>query len=364
MSLSLQVTIFDGDDFSIKGTYPLLTYSLLMDAIANSTSSLSVEKNSLVTTGDYVAVKQIGNKKIFYYGQITTVDFNDTTNIMSLTANYIWNVLNGEIIVKSTSGSSYESHVLNLINRYIDSSVSNSIIKYSLTNSTNTEFAVTNSEISTSNLIDYMIRGFKLHNVIFDISDIGQGYVNGKPFYYPKIDIHQNKDVWNFRNNIYDFMNWSVSDSRGLRGYNNELWIVDKASSDMENPTIMAKYWLQNDGSVVNAINDNVVKPTQVHVYLYDKTATDNPTNDKISQTELQGNTYSHSIQFSMPINNNFLPLEKLKLGLQSNIYYNTKSYKSVLTSYSLDSNSDTIALTFGNLRFGRNDLFSTTSTT
>lgn len=362
MSLSLQVTIFDGDDFTIKGTYPLLTYSLLMDAISNATSSLSLEKKSSVTTGDYVAVKKIGSPIIFYYGQITTVDFNDSVDTMSLTANYIWNVLNGEIIVKSTSGSSYEAHLLNMIKKYIDSSSSNSIIKYALSNSTNTDFAVTNSEISTSNLIDYMIRGFKLHNVIFDVTGIEQGSSNGKFFYYPKIDIHQTKDVWNFRNNVYDFMNWTVSDSRGLRGYNNELWIIDKASTNMENPTIMGKYWLQNDGSVVKSINNNVVKPTQVHIYLYDKTATDNPTLDKIAQTELQGNTYSHNIQFSMPINNNFLPLNKLKLGLQSNIYYNNKSYKSILTSYSLNSDSDTIALVFGNLRFGRNDLFSTTS--
>ena len=61
-----------------------------------------------------------------------------------------------------------------------------------------------------------------------------------------------------------------------------------------------------------------------------------------------------------MPIDNNFMPLSKVKLGLQSNIYYNQTLYKSVLSAYSLNSDSDTISLTFGNLRFGKTDLFGT----
>lgn len=148
---------------------------------------------------------------------------------------------------------------------------------HSITNSTNTAFAVTSSDgNNTSNFIDYLIRGFKLHNVVLTVKDIVQGTSNGVPFYYPEIDVHQVTDTWNFKNNKYDFTGWTVSDSRGLRGYNNELWIVDKDSTNMESPSIIARYWLQTDGTVVKSLNSNVVQPTQVHVYLYDKTATDN----------------------------------------------------------------------------------------
>lgn len=62
-----------------------------------------------------------------------------------------------------------------------------------------------------------------------------QDISNGVPFYYPKIDFHQVTDTWNFKNDIYDFNNWVVSDSRNLRNYNNELWILDQAGTDMEN---------------------------------------------------------------------------------------------------------------------------------
>ncbi|GMA68781.1 hypothetical protein GCM10025879_20270 [Leuconostoc litchii] len=361
MSLSLQITVFNGDYLTIRGTYPLLSYEIQMDALSNATSTFTVVKNSAIETGDYVAVKKPNTATIMYYGQLTTVDTDDATDIMTLTANYIWNVLNGDILVGNKSGDSYESHLVNLMKNYFTSTASTNVLSYSLFSTTSTPFAVTSSDITTSNFIDYMIRGFKLHNVIFDVTEIGQGMLNGIPFYYPKVTVHQVTDVWNIKNDIYDFINWNVSDSRYLRGYNNELKIVDKDGTNMENPSVLSTYWLQADGTITNKLNDNVIKPTQVQLYLFDKTATDNPTYDSIASSNLSGNTYSHSIQFSTSFDNNFLPLSKIKLGLQSNIYYNGKQYKSVLSAYSLSSSSDLINLTFGNLRFGKSDLFSTT---
>lgn len=361
MSLSLQATIFKGTELTIRGTYPTLTYDLQMDALSNATSTFVIDDGGVSLLGDYIAIKIANTNTLLYYGQLTAVDMADDTNLNTLTACYIWNVLNGEIIVTNKSGTSYEAHLLNLIKGYIASTSSNNILGHALTSSTNTAFAVTSSDgTNTSNFIDYMIRGFKLHNVVMTVSGLSINTDKTVPYYYPKIDIHQVTDTWNFTNNKYDFTGWTVSDSRGLRGYNNELWIVDKASTNMEAPSVLARYWLQTDGMVVNSLNSNVIQPTQVHVYQYDKTATDNPTNDSIAQTELSGNSYSHSIQFSMPIDNNFMPLDKVKLGLQSNIYYNQTLYKSVLSSYSLNSDSDTISLIFGNLRFGKTDLFST----
>ena len=363
MSLPLQVSVFNGADLTMRGIYPSLTYDLQMDALSNATSTFVIDDGGVSLLGDFIAIKIANTNTLLYYGQLTAVDMADDTNLNTLTACYVWNVLNGEIIVTNKSGTSYETHLLNLIKGYIASTSANNILGRALTASTNTAFSVTSSDgTNTSNFIDYMIRGFKLHNVVMTVSGLSINTDKIVPYYYPKIDIHQVTDTWNFKNNKYDFTGWTVSDSRGLRGYNNELWIVDKASTNMEAPSVLARYWLQTDGTVVNSLNSNVIQPTQVHVYLYDKTATDNPTNDSIAQTELSGNTYSHSIQFSMPIDNNFMPLDKVKLGLQSNIYYNQTLYKSVLSAYSLNSDSDTISLTFGNLRFGKTDLFSTDS--
>lgn len=361
MSLSLQITIFNGDDLTIRGTYPLLSYEIQMDALSNASSTFTLVKSKSINIGDYVAIKKLNSATIMYYGQLTTVDTDDSTDVQTLTANYIWNVLNGDILVGNKSGNSYESHLVNLMKNYFTSTASTNILSYSLFSTTNTPFAVTSSEITTSNFIDYMIRGFKLHNVVMDVTEIGQGMSKDVPFYYPKITVHQVTDTWNIKNDVYDFVNWTVSDSRYLRGYNNELKIVDQAGTNMEAPSVLSTYWLQADGKVTNKLTDSVVKPTQVQLYLFDKTATDNPTYDSIASSNLSGNTYSHNIQFSTTFDNNFLPLSKIKLGLQSNIYYNGKQYKSVLSAYSLSSSSDLINLTFGNLRFGKSDLFSTT---
>ncbi|MFT8813210.1 hypothetical protein [Oenococcus sp.] len=361
MSIALQATVFK-PDLTIRGTYPVLSYDLQLDALSNATSTFLLNDQGLSQLGDYMAIKIANTNTLLYYGQLTGVDMSQDSGADTLTACYIWNALNGEIPVLGRSGQSYEIHLQKLIAQYIASNTGN-IFSHSVTTSTTTAYAITTSDgIQTSNFIDYLIRGFKLHNVVIGIKDLKQGTSNGAPFYYPEFDIHQVTDTWNFKNDIYAFTGWNVSDSRLLRGYNNELWIVDKATSNMENPTIMARYYLQADGSVVTALTDKVVQPTQVHIYLYDKTAADNPSNDQIAQTELSANTYSHDIQFSMPIDNNFFPLSKLKLGLQSKIYYNGKLYQSVLSGYSLSSDSNQLSLEFGNLRFGKTDLFSTNS--
>lgn len=360
MILSLEISIFDCKSMIMKGTYPLSTYEINMDAMSNTSSTFTINKNKNVSIGDYVAIKESSNNfGVLYYGQITTVDTTPDTNTASLTTNYIWNVLNGDILVNSISGSSYEQHILKLINGYVSSNKNTNIMSYSITNSTNTSFSVSSSDgITTSNFIDYLIRGFKLHNTYLNVSGIGEKQTGDNVIYYPELDFKQNTDLWNFKDDIYDFRDWQVTDSRYLRGYNNELWIVDKASNSIENPIILKKYWLQNDGSVVQSITNKVSLPTQVQIYIYDKTATDNPTYDNIASSNLSGNTYSHSIKFSTKIDNNFLPFKKIKLGLQSNIYYGDNVYKSILSAYSISSSSNLINLTFGNLRFGRQDLF------
>lgn len=357
MGLPLRATVFRSADLTIRGTYPLLSYNLQMDALSNATSTFSFNGSDVSQLGDYITVKTASGNKMLYYGQITSVDESTDTSLTQVTANYIWNLFNGDIITKSYSGNNYELHLVSMLRRYFSSN--NNRILTSLSSSTQTPFAITNSDgVTTSNFIDYMIRGFKLHNVVLDVIGIEKGTSGDVPFYYPIFDVHQITDILNFKNNKVVFTDWTVSDSRGLRGYDNEFWIVDKASTNMEAPSVLARYWLQNDGVVVKTLNNNVVQPTQVHVYLYDRTATDNPTNDEIAQTELSGNSYSHTIKFSTPIDNNFLPFDKVKLGLQANIYYNQTHYKSILSGYALSSESDTVALTFGYLRFGLNDFF------
>lgn len=355
MSLSLLVTIFN-QDLTISGTYPALGYSLMFDALSNQTSTVMLKSAPNIKEGDYIALRENNSDYVMYYGQIVTIDTDSMSGIMTLSSNFVWNVLNGDILVTNRTGISYEAHLKSLITKY-SSAVTN--VFQDITVSTNTPYEVTSSNgAANKNFIDYIIRGFKLHNTVIVANKIGQGTLtNGEPFFYPKIEINQETDVMNFSDKIASLNNWKVTDSRLLRGYANELWLVDKASTDMENPTVLAKYWLQNDGVVINQINNNVNQPTQVSIYLYDKTATDNPDNDSIGRANLGGNSYNHNIQFSVNINNNFVAFSDLKLGLQSNIFYQDRIYKSILTGYEISSDSDDISLTFGNLRFGKKDL-------
>ncbi len=204
-----------------------------------------------------------------------------------------------------------------------------------------------------------MERGLTLHNVVMSVNSLKMGTSNGVPFYYPVVNVHKVSDKMQFKNNIAAFTDWQVTDSRLTRGYANELWIVNQASTDMENPSILTKYWLQKDGTIVSSINSNVVQPTQVTISLYDTTSTDNSSYATIADQTLTGNEYSHQIVFSMPIQNNFFSINQLEIGLLATIVYNKTTYSSVLTAYELSSSSDTITVTFGNLRNSLSDAFS-----
>ncbi|KER96960.1 hypothetical protein [Oenococcus oeni] len=369
MSLPLQVTVLDASSLQIKGIYPALDYDLIYDYIDNSTSTFVLNDSGASQKGDYVAVKIQNTNTLLYFGMISDVQMADDANTNTLTAADIRNVLNGDIIVTAKTGTSRESHLIKLIKNYIASTVSTNLLSFGLSNSTNTSFTLTNSDtIDTYNFVDYITRCFTLQNIVMDVKGLEKGTSsNGVPFYYPIIDIHKVSDTITLKNNIAAFAGWTVDDSRLLRGYANELWIVDQASADMENPTVLSRYWLQKDGTIVSSINSNVIQPTQVTISLFDKTATDNSTYAQIAADTLTGNEYSHQIQFPMPIQNNFFSVSQLEIGLLAKIYYvqtiNGKStttiYNSVLSAYEISSDSNEVTLTFGNLRFSAKDAFS-----
>ncbi|OIL58296.1 hypothetical protein ATX23_09315 [Oenococcus oeni] len=369
MSLALQVTILDANSLQIKGIYPALSYDIFYDYVDNSTSTLVLNDNGTSQLGDYVAVKVQNTNTLLYFGMLSDVQMTDDANTNTLTAVDIRNVLNGDIIVTAKTGTSRESHLIKLIKNYIASNSSTNLLSFGLSNSTNTAFTLTNSDtIDTYNFVDYITRCFTLQNIVMSIKSLAKGASsNGVPFYYPVIDVHKVSNTITLKNNIAAFTGWTVDDSRLLRGYANELWIVDQASTDMENPTILSKYWLQKDGTIVSSINSNVIQPTQVVISLFDKTATDNPTYAALADETLTGNEYSHQIQFPMPIQNNFFSISQLEIGLLTKIYYvqtingksNTTIYNSVLSAYEISSDSNEIILTFGNLRSSAKDVFS-----
>ncbi|KER91761.1 hypothetical protein [Oenococcus oeni] len=360
MSIPLQATILNGNNLQVKGIYPVLDYDLIYDYIDNSNSTFVLNDNGASSLGDYIAIRIQNSSNLLYFGVLSSVDLDSDDQVDTLTVADFRNILNGDIIVTAKTGTSFEAHLIKLIKNYFTSTATTNALSYSLNNSTNTSFSVTNSDtIDTYNLVDYIERGLTLHNIVMSISSLKQGTSNGVPFYYPVVNIHQVSDKIQIKNNIAVFTNWQVTDSRLLRGYANELWIVDQASTDMENPSILTKYWLQKDGTIVSSINSNVVQPTQITISLFDKTATDNSTYAQIADQTLTGNEYSHQIIFSMPIENNFFSVEQLEIGLLATIVYNQTTYSSVLTAYEMSSSDDTISVTFGNLRNSLSDAFS-----
>ncbi|AVI94112.1 conserved protein of unknown function [Oenococcus oeni] len=367
MSLVLRATVFDFNNLQIKGTYAALSYDLNLDYIDSTTSQFILNDKGESNVGDYVAIKVPNTEQILFYGVITVVDDSESEDSPTYTVSDFRTLLNGDIIVTAKTGTSIEALLIQLAKNYFASSPSTNPLSYSISNSTNTTFSITNADtIDTYNFDDFIIRCYELHNVVMTVTGIGQGTSNGVPFYYPIIDVHAVSDKIQIKNNIAVFAGWTVSDSRLLRSYANELWIVDQASTDMASPKILSRYYLQKDGTLTTTLNSNVVQPTLVTISLFDTTATDNPTYADLAAQTLTGNEYSHEIQFSIPMKNNFISLDQLKIGTLSTIYYVKKVkganvttiYNSVLTGFELSNDENMIALTFGNLRLSASDAF------
>ncbi|MFT8488003.1 hypothetical protein [Oenococcus sicerae] len=345
----LQLTLFENG--LPVNSFLCSDYAISADYLSNDTSTFQVSQSQNVQAGDFLLAKAQGDSRVLFYGQIESVDHDSTADVDTVTARFIYNLLNGDIIVTNKTGTSYEAHLVNLINNYVSSMARNSPF-YEIQAQSNTAFAVsTTDNIKTYNLVDYLIRGFKLHNVVMSVRDViaDENYVPAH--YRPEIQLKQITDKLTLKDTAAALTNWSIQNSELTRGYANELWIVDQASTDMENPTVLDRYWLQTDGTIVHAINSNVIQPTKVVISLFDKTATDNLSYAQIATNTLTGNAYSHLIQFDVLRDNNVIDVDQLVIGTLTTIIYHGQTYNSVLSGYLFSSDSDYVTLMFGNIR-------------
>ncbi len=354
----LQLSILD-PYFKLKETHLSSDYEIDSDYLSNNPSKFITIDNNAANLGDYVLAKEQGNSHFLYIGIIETIDADTDT----INARFAYELFDGDIIVTNKSGASYEQHLINLMSLYAGSSALSLFNLANISKTSDTPFAVTTTDgIKTYNLLSYLIRGFKLHGVVFKFTGITVDSAGAAPRYIPQFEIGSVNRSIQLKDNSYQFVNWTVQDSRLTRGYVNELRIVDKSSNNMEAPKLLATYYLQTDGTITPTLNANVLQPTKVQDYLYDLTATDKPTYLSVAQSNLTGNVYSHQIIFKILRKNNMIDVNDLEIGLLSNIVYNHVAYRSILSGYSFSSSDDYVTLIFGNIRNNLNDLLDDTN--
>lgn len=289
--------------------------------------------------GDFVLAKKTEKDSFNFFGVIDSYE-DDTLmcNDISILANF-------DIPTAKISGISFEQHYLDLLNKYLFNDPTKGISIIEVEIRTNTPHLYQPAETpSTVNLMKYLTNAFKKYNIVWGFDR----FEGGKIYTY----LEAVKESFQLKNNIDDFRNWSISTTEVGKDTENMLYIIDKTTTDMMNPKVLATYYLTEENNVVTNANDSkIIKPTRSKVNIYDTTQTNAPTYAQVAASELKSSFYSHEITVDASINNRMINMHNIRTGLLATIYYDDRTYKSVLSGYEYEEGGDTIQLKFGNIR-------------
>lgn len=161
------------------------------------------------------------------------------------------------------------------------------------------------------------------------------------------------------KDNSSEFYDWNVFIKKPGNGNENMLLIVDKKMTDIENPRILSTYYLDDQNELTtDKTNESILKPTVSIVSIYDTEQEDKPSYEEVANSELKGNAYSHEISVSIILDSKNFDIRDLQTGLLFDVTVKEKMYKSVLSAWRINSNSNSINLTFGNIRSRVSDYF------
>lgn len=325
----------------IDGGMEVYTYDGIgRDYITTEKATFRTTKDDLdVTKGDFLMAKFPNGEGISYFGVIQSYENRD------IVCNDIISLVNFEFPATRSTGPSFELHAKNLINRYLIQDPSKLMDILEITIKSNTTHIYQPSEPPTpTNLMKYLINGFKKYNVVWTFDR----FENGKIY----TSIESVTTSIRLKNNLSHFIDWDVSTTEVGRGIDNHLLIVNKTTNNSEGPNVLSEWWLTMENTVVNNRNNPLIfKPTKTKVWIYDTTVEDKPTYQEVAESELLGSYYAHEISVKVHFDNQIVDLRKLQIGTLATIYYNDREYKSVLTGYSFDSNSPYATVMFGHIR-------------
>lgn len=321
-------------------SFQVIDYEISIDYLTNEKSSFELLNNTFdFSRGDFLLAKFKNGGGVAFFGLIDSYENN------KVICNDIYNLMNFDFPATRISGKSFEQHAKNLISNYLINDNNKQMKILDVAVMTDTSHLYQPSEPPTpTNIMKYLINAFKKYNVVWRFDD----YQNKRI----KTSLVNVTDTIQFKNNLYDFVNWDVSTTEVGRGIDNHLMIINKTTKNSEVPTILSQWWLTTENEVTQDANDPLIeRPTKTKVYVYDTTEEDKPTYQEVAESEIKGSYYSHEISFEVHNKNKFIDFKTLKIGTLANIYYNDTVYQSVLTGYTYSNASEFVQLRFGHIR-------------
>ena len=316
-----------------------VSYEINRDYLTAEKSTFEVLEDVEFQNGDFLMAKFQDGKGVAFFGVI------DSSENKTIVCNDIFSLVNFEFPATRISGDSFENHARNLINRYLiqDQNKVMNILDINVTSNTRHIYQPAEPPTPT-NLMKYLINGFKKYNVVWSVDGIENGRIKSR--------IHACTDTIQIKDNVYSFIDWDVSTTEVGKGVENHILIINKNTTNSEGPNILSQWWLTSDNEVVNNHDHpNIVKPTKTKVWIYDTTEEDKPSYEDVANSELKGRYYSHEIMVKIPTDSEIIDFDILTIGRLATIVRNEVTYQSVLTGYLLNDEEEYITLYFGHIR-------------
>lgn len=313
-----------------------------VDYISSDKSSFTLLNPNMddYPEGDFVWGKSPKNSdKPGFFGVIDSYEDN------KLVCNDIMVLLNFEFPATTMRGTSFEKHMKTLITRYLINDPTKKMSNLVITTLTDTAHIYQPSESPTpTNLMSYLINGFKKYNVVWKFDKILDGKI------YTTLEAVKN--TTQFEDTLSDFQDWEVSTTTVGKDVENELIIINPTMTNSESPSIKSTWYLTTENIVTSKSSDELIfRPTRTKVRIYNADNDKDMTDEQIANAELAGNYYSHEISVNGRLSSKIIDMSAMRIGTLANIYYKGKLFKSVLSGYEYTEGDQFIALKFGNIR-------------
>jgi len=367
--MRLQLGVLNRQNLSLKSISECYEWEINIDYLTNEKSSFKPLGKMDFETGDIIMAKSIDSNKQGVIdspiGEITTIKpyyigVIDSVDDEVIVACSIYNLMNFPFAATRTTGRaeagwSAEDHINNMFTMRVTVDPSKRF-SAPVTSKTHTAFTYLPSDPPTvTNLVDYLISFFKKYNIVLEVDYFArQAWYNR---YELVLKVERKTKKMRLKNNIYDFVNWSVYEQPAGKQAENMLQIIDKRTTNSVFPTILSTWYIDKRGELTQSFNDDIYTPTRQKIFIYDTEEEDKPTFLEVAQAELSGQTYAHEISFDIKKDNNVFSVEDLEVGLLVDIVHDDTIYSSVLTGYVINSESDFISLRFGHVRSTLQDI-------
>ncbi|MBC1353864.1 hypothetical protein HB837_15770 [Listeria innocua] len=355
--MDINVWIVKRTDGTISTFSTSSSWEINRDYLTNEKSTFALNDSYNAEKGDFILAKAerhdvvsgfydtSSNIPILFLG---VIDAFDGDNIIACD---IYNLVNFDFAATKKTGTSFEGHIYTLLQYYFlnDTSKIPAIIQISRDAAINTahSYQPQNNPTST-NLVDYLINGFKKYNTVWEVSNLTYSKPNKLTI---ETEIRTKTRSIRLKNNAYDFADWDVYVTPVGRDLENKLLIVPAGMNNSEIPTVLSTWYLTMNGELTQSINESVYLPTKTKVNVFDTTQDNKPSYLEVAQSELAGNNYAHEISFNIKLDNTLLPIQELEIGLLGEIVYGNTIFRSVLTGYRFSSGDKYMYLKWGHVR-------------